>query len=52
MYVSTLVGVSVCFDQVYKACPIIFMGYKPLLDVVIFDMEEFDIILGMSLLSL
>lgn len=41
IYVSTLVGVFVCVDQVYHMCPIIFIVFKILADFVILDMKEF-----------
>lgn len=48
MHVSTLAEVFVCSNLVYQVCPKMFMGYKTLADQVIIDIEEFDIIFGMS----
>lgn len=45
-------GFFVCVDQDYRACLVIFMRYITLENLVILDIyREFDIILGMSLLS-
>lgn len=51
MFVSTLVMVYICIHQFYQACFVIFMGYRTLLELVIFYAEEFDIYLGMNCLS-
>lgn len=52
MHVSTLIGVSLYVEQVYHICPVMLNRLKTLADLVIFDMEEFDIIFGMSWLSI
>lgn len=52
MYLSMLIGVSVCVDQVYRACLMMFMGFKTMSYIIILDMEKFDIILRMNWLSL
>lgn len=46
IYVSTPVGVSICIDQVYYMCLVIFIGFNTLVYLLILNMKEFDIILG------
>lgn len=48
MYVSLLFGVVVWVDQVYSASLVMFMGFKTLTDLVILDINEFDVILAMT----
>ncbi|XP_070050849.1 uncharacterized protein [Nicotiana tomentosiformis] len=51
VYVSTSVGDSVVVDQIYQSCIITFYGYKTRADLLLHDMTNFEIILGMDWLS-
>ena len=46
-----LIGELVIVTHVCRACPILFMGFQTWDDLVILDMDDFDIILGMNWLS-
>ncbi|WMV18340.1 hypothetical protein MTR67_011725 [Solanum verrucosum] len=52
IHVSTPVGELVIVTHVYRACIILFMGFQTSANLVILDMTDFDIILGMTWLSL
>ena len=49
--VSTLVGESVIVEKVYRSCPMTFMETNTHVDLVILEMVDFDVILGMTWLS-
>ncbi|XP_070056483.1 uncharacterized protein [Nicotiana tomentosiformis] len=51
VYVSTLVGNSVVVDRIYRSCVIIFCGYETRADLMLLDMTNFEVILGMDWLS-
>lgn len=41
----------VCVDQVYRECPVIFIRFKTIIDLVILIIEEYGIILRISWFS-
>ncbi|XP_070045439.1 uncharacterized protein [Nicotiana tomentosiformis] len=50
-YVSTLVGDSVVVDQIYRSCIVTLCGYETRADLLLLDMTDFEVILGMDWLS-
>ena len=50
--VSTPVGESVIVDKVYRSCLVTFVGSNTYVDLIILEMVDFDVILGMTWLSL
>ncbi|XP_070030365.1 uncharacterized protein [Nicotiana sylvestris] len=51
VYVSTLVGDSMVVDQIYWSCVVIFCGFETRTDLLLLDMINFEVILGMDWLS-
>lgn len=49
--VSTHVGEFVLVEKVYKSCLVTFVGSKTYVDLIILEMVDFDVILGMTWLS-
>ncbi|WP_144028114.1 retroviral-like aspartic protease family protein, partial [Paenibacillus sp. 32352] len=49
--VSTPVGESVVVEKVYRSCLVNFVGRNTYVDLVILEMDDFDVILGMTWLS-
>ena len=49
--VSTPVGESVIVEKVYRSCPVNFMESNTHVELVILEMVDFDVILGMTWLS-
>ena len=49
--VSTPVGESVVVEKVYRSCLVTFMGRNIHVDLVIIEMVDFDVIMGMTWLS-
>ena len=49
--VSTPVGESVIVEKVYRSCLVNFLGRNTHVDLVILEMVDFDVILGMTWLS-
>ncbi|XP_070013593.1 uncharacterized protein [Nicotiana sylvestris] len=51
IYVSTHVGDFVVVDWIYRSCVVIFYGFKTRVDLLLLDMIDFEVILGMDWLS-
>ncbi|XP_070052636.1 uncharacterized protein [Nicotiana tomentosiformis] len=51
VFVSTLVGDSVVVDWIYRSCVVTFCGYKTRANLLLLDMIDFEVILGMGYLS-
>ena len=49
--VSTPVGESVIVEKVYRSCLVTFVGRNTYVDLVIIEMVDFDVIMGMTWLS-
>ncbi|XP_070017056.1 uncharacterized protein [Nicotiana sylvestris] len=52
VYVSTPVGDSIVVDRVHRFCIVVFGGFETRVDLLLLDMVDFDVILGMDWLSL
>lgn len=48
IHVSTLVGQPLVVDRVYRSCLMSLIGYKTSVDMIISNMVDFDVILGMD----
>ena len=48
VYVSTPVGDSVVVNRIYRSCIITFCGYETRADLLLLEMTDFEIILGMD----
>ena len=46
--VSTPVGEFVVVEKVYRSCSVNFVGSNTYVDLVILEMDDFDVILGMT----
>ncbi|XP_070025556.1 uncharacterized protein [Nicotiana sylvestris] len=51
IYVSTPVGDSVVGDRIYRSCVVTFCGFETREDLLLLDMIDFEVILGMDWLS-
>ena len=51
IHVSTPVGESVIVEKVYRSCLVTFVGSNTHVDLVILEMVDFHVILGMTWLS-
>ncbi|XP_070020132.1 uncharacterized protein [Nicotiana sylvestris] len=51
IYVSTPVGNYVVVDRIYRSCVVTFCGYKTRADLLLLDMIDFEVIIGMDWLS-
>ncbi|XP_070032320.1 uncharacterized protein [Nicotiana tomentosiformis] len=51
IYVSTPVGDSVVVYRIYRSCIVTFCGYKTRANLLLLDMTDFEVILGMDWLS-
>ena len=49
--VSTPMGESVMVEKVYRSCLVTFVGSNTHVDLIILEMVDFDVILGMTWLS-
>ncbi|XP_070036347.1 uncharacterized protein [Nicotiana tomentosiformis] len=48
VYVSTPVGDSIIVDQIYRSYIVTFCGYETRVDLLLLDMTDFEVILGMD----
>ena len=48
IHVSTPVGESVIVEKVYRSCLVTFVGSNTYVDLIILEMVDFDVILGMT----
>ncbi|XP_070015893.1 uncharacterized protein [Nicotiana sylvestris] len=51
IHVSTLVGDSVVVDRIYQSCVVTFYGFETRANLLLLDMIDFKVILGMDCLS-
>ncbi|XP_070041134.1 uncharacterized protein [Nicotiana tomentosiformis] len=51
VYVSPPVGNSIVVDRIYLSCIVTFCGYETREDLLLLDMTDFEVILGMDWLS-
>ncbi|XP_070009822.1 uncharacterized protein [Nicotiana sylvestris] len=51
IHMSTLVGTSVVVDRIYRSCVVTFYGFEIRVDLLLLDMIDFEVILGMDWLS-
>ncbi|XP_070032533.1 uncharacterized protein [Nicotiana tomentosiformis] len=51
IYVSTHMGDSLVVDWIYRSCMVTFCGYDTRADLLLLDMTDFEVILGMDWLS-
>ncbi|XP_070015953.1 uncharacterized protein [Nicotiana sylvestris] len=51
IHVSTLVGDSVVVDRIYQSCMVTFCGFETSANLLLLDMIDFEVILGMDWLS-
>ncbi|XP_019228487.1 PREDICTED: uncharacterized protein LOC109209634, partial [Nicotiana attenuata] len=51
VHVSTPVGDSMVVDRIYRSCVVTFCGFKTRADLLLLDMIDFEVILGMDWLS-
>ena len=49
--VSTPVGESLIVNKVYRSCLLAFVGSNTHVDLIILEMVDFDVIIGMTWLS-
>ncbi|XP_070054477.1 uncharacterized protein [Nicotiana tomentosiformis] len=48
VYVSMAIGDSIVVDRVYRSCLVIIGGYKTKVDLLLLNIVNFDVILGMD----
>ncbi|XP_070026062.1 uncharacterized protein [Nicotiana sylvestris] len=51
IHVSTLVGNSIVVDRIYRSCVVTFCGFETRTNLLLLDMTDFEVIMGIDWLS-